>query len=99
MKLINGELRNQMMIVCSVALGILLFSSNTQAQSGQDSITYQSQTQTTTTTTTQSVDVDTDYDRKSPPVPHIIGPRRQAGPIEIRLPLQLRLAQKWSGLP
>lgn len=63
MKLINGELKNQMMIVCSVALGILLFSSNTQAQSGQDSITYQSQTQTTTTTTTQSVDVDTDYDR------------------------------------
>ena len=59
MKIKNGELKNQM-LVCTVALGILLFSFNTQAQEiGQDSITYQSQT---TTTTTQSVDVDTDED-------------------------------------
>jgi hypothetical protein len=65
MKLRNREFKNQTMLVCSVALGILLFSFNTQAQqTEQDSVTYQSQT---TTTTTQSVDVDADYDNQDQP--------------------------------
>lgn len=60
MKLKKRESGNQIMLAYTVALGVLLFSVNTQAQEvNQDSITYQSQT---TTTTTQSVDVDADYD-------------------------------------
>lgn len=63
MKIEVRGLKNRMMLVATVGLGVLLFSFNTQAQEiDQDSVTYESQT---TTTTTQSVDVDTneDYDR------------------------------------
>lgn len=60
----KGELRNRILFVFTVMLGIFMFSLNAQAQ--DDSVSYQSNTtQTTTTTTSSSNTYDDDRNDRS----------------------------------
>jgi hypothetical protein len=68
----NGELRNHVLFVVTVMLGIFMFSLNANAQDN-DSVSYQSNTTTTTTTSSsnayddEAADDDDDNDRAGGP--------------------------------